>query len=80
MRRAELGRPTIQLNPASGGAENVGAWVNAVLSVKGDPGGNMSVADAVDMIRATSPEQRSEFAKEIWNVRRKRGSDRMVPF
>ncbi|MGH9663199.1 MAG: hypothetical protein ACRD9L_02100 [Bryobacteraceae bacterium] len=44
--------------------------MNAVMSMKGDPGGNMPVADAVALIRATPPDQRSRFAKEIWNRRR----------
>jgi hypothetical protein len=80
LRRAGLGRLTRQYNPTSEGAPNLGAWMNAVLSVKGDPGGNMPVPDAVAMIHATSPEDRSDFAKEIWNRRRRRGTDRAVPF
>ena len=43
-------------------------------------GGTMAVADAVAMIHATPPEQRSRFAKEIWAIRRRRGTDRNVPF
>jgi len=46
------------------------AWMNAVMSMKGDPGGNMSVADAISMIHATPPDARSSFAREIWNIRR----------
>lgn len=80
MRRAGIGRLTYQMNPASSGAPNVGAWVNAVLSVKGDPGGDMPVAEAVEMIRATPPGERSKFAKRIWSLRRQRGTDRTVPF
>ena len=80
MRRARLGRLTQQSNPASTGAANLGAWVNAVLSVKGDPGGNMPVSEAVALIRATPPDQRSRFAKHIWALRRQRGTDRAVPF
>jgi hypothetical protein len=48
--------------------------------MKGDPGGNMPVAEAVQLIRATPPEQRSQFAREIWAKRRQRGTDRSVPF
>jgi hypothetical protein len=37
---------------------------------------DMNVQDAVAMIRATPPEERSRFAKEIWRLRRKHGTDR----
>ena len=40
----------------------------------------MPVADAVAMIRATPPEERSQFAREIWHIRRQRGTDTQVPF
>jgi hypothetical protein len=53
--------------------------MNAVMSMKGD-GGTMNVADAVAMIHATPPEDRSHFAREIWARRRRRGTDRAVPF
>ena len=81
LRRAGLGRLTRQYNPAaSSGAENLGQWMNAVMSIKGDSGGTMSVSDAVAMIRGTPLEQRSRFAREIWAIRRRRGSDGRVPF
>ena len=81
LRRAGLGRLTRQYNPgAAQGAPNLGAWINSVLSIKGDPGGNMPVAEAIQLIRATPPEQRSQFAREIWAKRRQRGTDRSVPF
>lgn len=50
----------------------MGAYVSAVLSLRGDPGGNMSTAAAIDLVRKTPPEQRSSFAKEIWRIRRSR--------
>jgi hypothetical protein len=53
--------------------------MNAVMSMKGD-GGTMTVSDAVAMIHATPPDDRSRFAKEIWTIRKRRGSDRVVPF
>jgi hypothetical protein len=71
-KRAGLGRRTRQYNPAGEGANNLGEWMNAVMSMNGDPGGNMRVEDAVAMIHATPPEQRSRFAKEIWNIRKRR--------
>jgi hypothetical protein len=78
LRNAGLGRLTRQYNPAAG-AENLGQWMNAVMSMKRD-GGTMAVADAVAMIRATPPDARSDFAREIWAKRRQRGTDRTVPF
>lgn len=80
LRRAGLGRPTRQYNPGNvGGAETLGAWMNAITSMK-QQGGTMTVADAVAVIRATPPEQRSTFAKEIWALRRRRGTGSRVPF
>lgn len=72
MRSAGVGKLTRQYNPA-GGATSLGAWMNAVTSLKGE-GGNMSVPDAVAMVRATSQAQRSKFAKEIWRIRGRRGN------
>jgi hypothetical protein len=68
LRRAKLGRKTRQYNPASG-AQNLGQWLNAVMSLRGE-GGTMSVADAVAMVHATPGEDRSRFAREIWSKRR----------
>jgi hypothetical protein len=79
LRKAGLGRLTRQYNPGATGAGNLGQWMNAVMSMKGD-GGTMTVADAVATIRATPPEDRSVFAKEIWQRRRRGGTDRIVPF
>ena len=79
LRRAGLGRLTRQYNPAAEGAETLGAWMNAIASMKGD-GGTMSVSDAVAMIRATPPDARSKFAREIWAIRRRRGTAARVPF
>ena len=83
LRLAGLGRPTHQYNPATGGAQTLGQWVNAVLAMKGESD-VMSVADAVDIIRATPPNRRTSFAKEIWSRRRQRygstGRGDSVPF
>jgi hypothetical protein len=74
LRRAGLGRKTRQYNPTdgTGGAENLGQWMNAVMSMKGDPGGNMAVGEVVAMIHATPQDKRSEFARQIWSVRKRR--------
>lgn len=80
LKRAGIGRRTRQYNPVAAGAENLGQWMNAVMSMKGE-GGTMAVADAIAMIRATLPADRSSFAREIWSIRRRRGTDRTgVPF
>jgi hypothetical protein len=70
-----LGRPTRQMNPATQGAKSLGQWLTAVRSAKGEIG-DMDVAAAVAMIRATPPKRRSEFAQQIWEIRRRRGTDR----
>ena len=78
LKLAGLGRRTHQYNPA-GGARSLGQWVIAVMSAKGESD-QMSVRDAVAMIRDTSQRKRSEFAEEIWSRRRARGTDTAVPF
>lgn len=60
-------------------ARSLGQWVVAVTSMKGS--GPMKLADAVEMVRSTSPAKRSEFAREIWRLRRSHGTDKTgVPF
>lgn len=81
--RLGIGRRTRQFNPAkrarrTAGARTLAEWVTAVLSIKGQ--GPMPVQQAVELIRATPPEDRSAFAYEIWRIRRQRGTDRRVPF
>jgi hypothetical protein len=81
-KRAGLGRRTHQFNPAARGAKNLGQWILAVMSAKGESDA-MTVSAAVEMIHATSQRKRSEFATEIWRRRRARGTDRSsleVPF
>jgi len=73
--RAGMGRRVRQLNPPAQGAKSLGQWLTAVLSMKGESGA-MDTATAVEMIRATAPERRSEFAQEIWRRRREHGTDR----
>jgi hypothetical protein len=72
MARAGLGRRVRQWNPQSEGAKSLGQWLTAVLSMKGESDA-MDVASAVEMIRATSPNRRSDFAYQIWEIRRRRG-------
>jgi hypothetical protein len=49
------------------------------MSMKGESG-QMTVPAAVEMIRATPPERRSQFAREIREKRREHGADTTVPF
>ena len=80
MKRAGLGRRTRQFNPAGEGARSLGQWLTAVMSMKGESTA-MSVPAAVEMIRATPASKRSEYAREIWRIRRQRGTDKTgVPF
>jgi hypothetical protein len=74
-KREGVGRRTRQYNPGRGsGAQTLGQWMNAVMSMKGE--GDMSVPDAVSLVHDTPPARRSRFAKEIWRLRRQRGTDR----
>lgn len=73
-KRLGLGRRTRQYSPASEGAKSLGQWLTAVMSMKGESA-EMTVPAAGEMIRATPPARRSEFAREIWAKRRQRGTD-----
>lgn len=75
---AGLGRKTRQFNPPnSDGAHSLGQWLTAVMAMRGESD-EMSVRDAVAMVRATPRWRRSSFAHEIWTRRRARQSP--VPF
>ena len=74
MSRLGLGVRTRQFNPHTEGATTLGQWVTAVLSMKGQ--GPMEPSAAVEVIHATSPKRRSQFAQQIWQLRRARGTDR----
>lgn len=71
MRNAGIGRKTRQYNPRGEGARSMAQWVTAVAAMKGESD-DMSVEDAVDMIRHTSQEKRSQYAGEIWSRRKRR--------
>lgn len=78
---AEL-RAGVRTNPADG-ARSLAEWVTAVMAVKGQAS-EMPVDSAVEVIRATPPEQRSQFARQIWAKRREHygptGRADSVPF
>jgi hypothetical protein len=66
-RRAGLGRRTVQFNPADGRpARTINQWMLAGLSVCGRSDA-MGVREAAEMIAATSPARRAEFAAEMAN-------------
>jgi hypothetical protein len=83
LRRAGIGRLTRQYNPATKGAATLGEWLTAVMSMKGESSA-MSLHAAIEMVRATPPELRSEFAQEVWSRRRQHygpsGRGDSVPF
>lgn len=82
MRRAGIGRVTCQYNPRAAGASSLGEYLSAVRILKGEVTGDVS--EAVRTVHATSPDQRSEFASEIWRIRKERygpsGRSGSVPF
>ena len=75
LKRAGIGRRTRQLNPSAEGATTLAQWVTAVTSMKGESDA-MDPAAAIEIIHATPPDVRSRFAKQIWRIRRQRGTDR----
>jgi hypothetical protein len=66
-----IGRRTRQYNPETQGAQSYEQWATALDALKG---GNlfMSVAAAVDIIHATSPEDRSYYQRQIWRIRKQK--------
>jgi hypothetical protein len=73
MKRAGIGRRTRQYNPRGEGAQTLGQWMAAVLSMRGQSD-QMPVGAAVEMIHQTPASTRSRFAKQIWEIRRERGT------
>jgi hypothetical protein len=70
MKRLGMGRRTRQYNPrGEGGAQSLGQWMAAVMSMKGESD-QMPVDAAVEIIHATPAEERSRFARDIWRLRR----------
>jgi hypothetical protein len=79
-RNAGAGRRTKQFNPQQHGAQNLAQWVIAVMTLRGESN-QMSLGDAIALVHATPQSRRSEFAREIWEHRRARGTDSIaVPF
>ena len=62
------------------GARSLAQWMMAVKSMKGESQ-DMTPRQAIAMIHATPPKRRSQFADDIWKIRRAKGTDRTaVPF
>ena len=88
MRKAGIGIKTRQYNPkrrktgGGTGANSLGQYLSAVQIVRGDQPGN--VASAVKTLQATSSSERSQYAAQIWKIRKERygpsGRKDSVPF
>ena len=77
LRRAGLGRLTRQYNPSPAGAQTLAEWVQAARTATGQlHGKEMPLARAVAIVQATPPSRRTAFAKQIWEIRRDRGTDK----
>ena len=70
MKRAGVGRPTNQYNPKRKGATDYREYARALGILDGSAMGN--VRDAVALIHSTPKARRSEFQKDIWQVRKDR--------
>jgi len=66
-----LGVRTRQYNPRGEGARNLREWLMGVMTVTAQAP-QMDLERAIDLIRATRPEDRSVCAYEIWKRRRAR--------
>jgi hypothetical protein len=77
--KAGRGVKTRQYNPAKkmAGATRYQQYVKAVLTTKGYQTG-MTLDSAIELLQHTSPEKRSSFAKQIYQVRRERQGE--LPF
>ncbi|MGH9533812.1 MAG: HNH endonuclease [Terriglobales bacterium] len=90
LRKAGLGRKTRQYNPfyvitnpAEKGAEGLAEWIEAARVATGQiHPARMPLEQAIRTVQATPPARRTRFAREIWALRRERGTDRnaAIPF
>jgi hypothetical protein len=72
MRSLGMGRRAREYNPSGQRARTLAQWLAAVMSMKGESD-QMPVGKPVQMIHATPAEDRSEFARQIWRLRRTHG-------
>lgn len=86
--RVGIGRLTHQYNPRGKGITSLGQWIQAVGAItprvrrKGRAlSTEMDTATALQLIRETPHSRRSRFGRELWELRRKKGTDKTgVPF
>lgn len=70
MKQRGIGTRTVQYNPRTG-AKTLAQWVTAVLAMKGQ-NSDIPVDQAVEIVHATSASDRSKFARQIWQKRRRK--------
>lgn len=83
LHKAGVGKKTRQYNPKKrASSPSLGAYLSAIAIARGDQPGN--VTSAVRTLQATTPAQRSQYAKRIWEIRRERygstGRQDSLPF
>lgn len=74
-KRAGRGILTRQYNARGAGASSLAQWMEATKALRGEDS-TMSLAAAIDLVHQTPADDRSAFAREIWQRRRARGTDR----
>jgi hypothetical protein len=81
LKRHNIGRRVdLEYNPPAQPARSLAQWMMAVKSLHGQSN-ELTPRQAIAMIRATSQNRRSQFADDIWKIRRAKGTDRTaVPF
>jgi hypothetical protein len=65
------GRRTVQFNPKKG-AQSFEQWSEAVATLAGEGSGTMTLDQARDIVRATSKSRKSEFNRDVWEIRKER--------
>jgi len=81
--RRRAGRRTRQFNPRKKksvtGARTLAEYMETLNALHGYQS-RFTLSEAIEKMHRTPPEDRSEFAREIWERRREHGTDRRVPF
>lgn len=80
--RNGFGSKTNQRNPrrtkgGGRGAYNLPQYLTAVMVSKGESD-RMPLDQAIEILKATGPEKRASFARDVWNIRRARQAE--IPF
>jgi len=81
--RRRTGRRTRQFNPRKKksitGARTLAEYMETLNALHGYQS-RFTLSEAIEKMHRTPPEDRSQFAREIWERRREHGTDRRVPF